>query len=49
MGTVNELLSDEALAARMRAEAKVIQEDPGRVKGADLLERLATTKEPVTT
>jgi UDP:flavonoid glycosyltransferase YjiC (YdhE family) len=49
VGTVNELLSDEALAARMRAEAKVIQEDPGRVKGADLLERLATTKEPVTT
>jgi MGT family glycosyltransferase len=46
--SVHELLSDEDLAAKMRAGAKVIQEDSGRVKGADLLERLARTREPVT-
>jgi hypothetical protein len=41
-------LADGDLAARMRAGAKAIQKYPGRVKDADLLERLATTKEPVT-
>ena len=41
VGSVNELLSDEDLAARMRAGATRIQKDPGRVKAADLLERLA--------
>jgi MGT family glycosyltransferase len=47
VGSVNELLSDEDLAARMRARATMIQEDPGRVKAADLLERLALTREPL--
>lgn len=47
MGAVSELLSND-LAASMRAEAKAIQQDSGRVKGADLLERLALTREPVT-
>jgi MGT family glycosyltransferase len=48
VGAVEELLADEDLASRMRAHARAIQDDPGRVKGADLLERLAVTGEPVT-
>ena len=48
VGAVSELLADEDLAASMRAEAKAIHRDSGRVKGADLLERLALTREPVT-
>jgi MGT family glycosyltransferase len=48
VGAVSELLSDEDLAASMRAGAKAIQRDSGRVKGADLLERLALRREPVT-
>lgn len=45
---VEELLSDTDLAARMRAAAEGIQRDSGRVRGADLLERLAASKSPVT-
>jgi MGT family glycosyltransferase len=48
VGAVNGLLADEGLAARMRTNAEAIRSEPGRVKGADLLERLARTKEPVT-
>jgi len=48
VGAVNELLGDDGLAARMRSIAEDVQADPGRVKGADLLERLATTGAPVT-
>jgi UDP:flavonoid glycosyltransferase YjiC (YdhE family) len=48
VGAANELLSDDGLAARMRSIAEDVQADPGRVKGADLLERLAMTGEPVT-
>jgi MGT family glycosyltransferase len=48
VGAVNELLADDDLATRMRENARAIQGDPGRVKGADLLERLAVTGEPVT-
>jgi UDP:flavonoid glycosyltransferase YjiC (YdhE family) len=44
---VNRLLADEDLRARMRGEAKEIQADPGRIKAADLLERLAVAGEPV--
>jgi UDP:flavonoid glycosyltransferase YjiC (YdhE family) len=47
-GAVNQLLADDALAARMRAGAEAIRSDPGREKAATLLERLATTGEPVT-
>jgi MGT family glycosyltransferase len=47
-GAVNRLLADEALAERMRTDAAAIRADPGRVKGADLIERLAVTGEPVT-
>ncbi len=46
-GAVNRLLADDDLRARMRDEAGRIQVGPGRVKAADLLERLATTGEPV--
>jgi MGT family glycosyltransferase len=45
---VNRLLADEGLAMQMREHAEKIQAEPGRVKGADLLERLAETGEPVT-
>jgi MGT family glycosyltransferase len=48
VGAVNELLADDDLATRMRESARAIQDDPGRIKGADLLERLAVTGEPVT-
>jgi MGT family glycosyltransferase len=46
-GAVRRLLDDESLAARMRSNAAAIQGDAGRVKGADLLERLAATGDPV--
>jgi MGT family glycosyltransferase len=47
-GAVNELLADERLAATMRRNGEAIRSDPGREKAASLLERLATTGEPVT-
>jgi len=47
VGAVDELLADGDLRGRMRAHAETIRSDPGRVKGADLLERLAITGEPV--
>jgi UDP:flavonoid glycosyltransferase YjiC (YdhE family) len=46
-GAVNRLLTDDDLRERMREGAAVIQADPGRIKAADLLERLATSGEPV--
>jgi MGT family glycosyltransferase len=47
LGAVDRLLADEVLAATMRSNAEAIRADPGRVRAADLLERLATTGEPV--
>jgi UDP:flavonoid glycosyltransferase YjiC (YdhE family) len=47
-GAVNRLLADDDLRARMRTSAEAIQADPGRIKAADLLERLAQTGKPVT-
>jgi UDP:flavonoid glycosyltransferase YjiC (YdhE family) len=47
IGTVNRLLDDDDLRARMRANAATIREEPGRVKGADLIERLLEAGEPV--
>jgi len=41
VGAVHQLLADEALATRMRSNARAIRSDPGRIKGADLLEQLA--------
>jgi UDP:flavonoid glycosyltransferase YjiC (YdhE family) len=43
VGTVERLLADDALRARMRDNAEVIRAEPGRVKGADLIERVAAT------
>ena len=48
VSAVNDLLADDRLAARMRQNAETIRSDPGREKAAGLLERLATTGEPVT-
>jgi MGT family glycosyltransferase len=45
---IDSLLGDRALTERMRANAEAIRAHPGRELGADLLERLALTGEPVT-
>ena len=45
---VNRLLADEDLSARMATIAAAVRAEPGRVKGADLIERVAVTGEPVT-
>ena len=47
VGTVERLLADGGLRARMRAIAAAIRSRPGEVKGADLIERLAFTRRPV--
>ena len=47
IATVNRLIGDDDLRARMRANAAGIQGDAGRVKGADLIERLLEKGEPV--
>ncbi len=46
--TVDRLLRDDDLRARMRANAAAIRADPGHVRGADLVERVAETGESVT-
>jgi MGT family glycosyltransferase len=47
VATVERLLSDDGLRRRMRAVAADIRSRPGRVRGADLIERLALTGRPV--
>ena len=47
-GAVDRLLADEALAARMKDISATVQADPGHVRGAELIERLVQTGEPVT-
>jgi MGT family glycosyltransferase len=47
-GAVDRLLAAEDLATRMASIAADVQAEPGRVKGADLIERVAMTGEPVT-
>jgi UDP:flavonoid glycosyltransferase YjiC (YdhE family) len=47
-GAVDRLLADEELAARMRDISAAVQADPGHVRAAKLIERLAVTGEPVT-
>jgi MGT family glycosyltransferase len=44
---VSGLLADKELAATMRENAAAIRADSGRVAAADLLERLAVTREPI--
>jgi MGT family glycosyltransferase len=45
--TVDRLLLDEDLRSRMRAGAAAIRAEAGDVRGADLVERVAETGEPV--
>jgi MGT family glycosyltransferase len=45
--TVERLLADGALRARMRAIAAAVRSRPGEVVGADLIERLTLTGRPV--
>jgi len=47
-GAVERLLGDAALAARMRTISAEVQADPGHVKAATLIERVAMAGEPVT-
>jgi hypothetical protein len=44
---VNRPLADEGLRTRMRAIAERLQADSGAVKGADLIERVLRTGQPV--
>ena len=48
VATVERLLADDALRARMAALAADVRARPGAVVGADLIERLARSGEPVT-
>ncbi len=48
VGAVDELLADDGLSARMKAISAQVQAEPGRVKGADLIERVAVKGEPAT-
>jgi MGT family glycosyltransferase len=43
IGAANRLLADEALRARMHENARIIRADPGHVRGADVIERVALT------
>jgi MGT family glycosyltransferase len=45
---VDRLLADDALRARMATIATQIRAEPGRIAAAEVLERVATTGEPVT-
>ena len=47
VGGDNRLLADAPLRARLAANARELQASPGRVKAADLIERVARTGEPV--
>ncbi len=48
LDAVERLLADTALQTRMRAVAARLQADPGRVRAATLIERLARDGQPVT-
>jgi UDP:flavonoid glycosyltransferase YjiC (YdhE family) len=48
LGAVDELLADEGLAARLAAVSGRMQATKGTVRAADLIERLALTRQPVT-
>jgi UDP:flavonoid glycosyltransferase YjiC (YdhE family) len=47
VATVDRLLADEGLRARMKTIAAEVQAKPGNVRGADLIERVALTGDPV--
>jgi UDP:flavonoid glycosyltransferase YjiC (YdhE family) len=46
-GAIDTLLADPALRARLATIRERVRAAPGRVRGADLLERLAATGEPI--
>jgi UDP:flavonoid glycosyltransferase YjiC (YdhE family) len=46
-GAIDRLLADEVLADRLAAVSRRLRADPGTVRAADLIERLAITGEPV--
>ncbi len=46
-GAIDRLLGDRALAARLGALSARLQADPGTVRAASLIERLARTGEPI--
>ncbi|MDB5077743.1 MAG: glycosyltransferase, family [Chloroflexi bacterium] len=47
LGAVDHLLSDEVLQARMRRISAQLKANPGTVKAANLIERLAKEKRPI--
>ena len=46
-GAIDRLLGDRALAARLDGMSRRLRADPGTVRGADLIERLSRSGEPV--
>ena len=48
LGSIDRLLADRALAERMAGIARKVQATPGTVKAADLVERLAHERAPIT-
>ncbi len=48
LGAIDRLVADESLRARMRGIAERVQADPGTVKAAGLIERVARDGAPVT-
>jgi len=48
LGAVDRLLANEQLAQRMAGISAELSAAPGRIKGADLIEQLVRTGEPVT-
>ena len=47
-GAIDRLLADAALQARLRSLSARLQAEPGTVRAADLVERLARTGQPIT-
>ena len=47
-GAIASLLADDGLKPRHRAVSQQLQASPGNVRAADLIERLASTGEPIT-
>ena len=46
---IDDLLANDALAARLAKVSTRLKASPGNVRAADLIERVARTGEPVTT
>jgi UDP:flavonoid glycosyltransferase YjiC (YdhE family) len=46
-GAIDRLLADRALEARLNAISARLRANPGTVRAADLIERLAKTGEPI--